>query len=270
MGFTKSVARTVLIAGLLGVGLANAPTSARAQTVEDVRIDIHPLGSQNAIVTSVQGHTAWIKMPYRTKLGATAEFACFSDGEYPLATGKVAWITPVSPWEAFVVDVTATKTKFPINDYDDLWATGSFKAKQTNGPRPFDQVFAGDVTRGFYCRVPAPDHNADRDAVEPVHAYLAALRERKNGTAGDIVKAVEAAFVDPNGANDDTNMDEDGINYGLMYDNLRHFRRLKDMDNITNKLMTLLVSEAQTHTMVGTVPGDSLRPSRTPTVPQGQ
>jgi hypothetical protein len=237
---------SALLAGVLGYALPGTILSAAAQNVRDARVDLYPPGTQVGIVTAVNGKTAWVRLPHAAQVGSKVEFSAFSDSADMLAAGQVKWISPVAPYEAYVTDIEARKTRHNLNDYEDTLALGAlFKIETARGAVPFSEPYAGPLASGFFARVPVFRAAEDMDGVEPVRAYIGALRNQKNKTATAIAVAAERALVaDPQAFETDVTAEE-AVNFTMLEDNLRHFRRISISDPVTQHVFARLIAIAR-------------------------
>lgn len=232
-----------LLAGALACALPGTILSAAAQNVRDARIDLYSLGTQVGIVTAVNGKTAWVRLPHEAQVGSKIEFSIFSDSADMLAAGQVKWVSPVAPYEAYVTDIAAKKTRHNLNDYDDMLAIGALlKTETARGAVPFSEAYAGPLASGFFARVPVLRTEEDADGVEPVRAYIGALRDQKNKTATAIAVAAERALVaDPQAFEADVPAGE-AVNFTMLEDNLRRFRRMSLSDPVTQHVLARLIA----------------------------
>lgn len=246
-------------ASVVAVGLLSSPM--QAQTVRNLRIDIHPVGNQVGMVTKVMGNTAWVKLPSRVAETATIEFMPFSDGSDVLARGRVQWVSPVAPYEAFVTNIEATTTSHPLNEIDDAFAIArSARARRNYGSRPESDSFGSYLSAGFYARTKPEPPRDNADTIEPVRAYIASLRTRGNRVAGAISAAAAAALTkDPLSKE---SAEELPVNFSALADNLRRFKRLRIEDPITERVLQRLFDYIEYHgTISEAVPSDFLRPA---------
>jgi hypothetical protein len=244
---------------VLAAGISALP--AGAQTVRNLRINLHEVRNQVGIVTQVAGRTAWIKVPNRLAPGAVVEFTPFSNGADVLARGRVQWVSPVAPYEAYVTDVQATKTSHRLNEIDDVFSIAAISsARRDYGPTPDSDPFAVYLSAGFFARTPIEPPRENAAAVEPVRAHIAALRARNNRVALSIAGAAERALTrDPLIKEEG---EEDPVNFSALADNLRRFRRLRIEDPITERLLKRLYDFIEHHGAVSeAVPTDFLRPA---------
>src|SRR5262245_59999876 len=107
-----------------------------AQTVRNLRVDLYHVKGQTGLVTHVVGNTAWARFTKRVAEGATVEFMIYSDSGDTMAVGKVQWVTPVAPFEAYVTGIEATTTSHELNEIDDVWSI----AYVTNAHRDYGPV----------------------------------------------------------------------------------------------------------------------------------
>lgn len=241
-----------------------AVTAARptgAQTVRNLRLNVHPTGSQVGIVTQVAGKTAWIRLPARTMPGVTVDFMAFSDGGDTLARGRVQWVSPIAPYEAYVVEVEPIVTSHAMNDIDDLASVALiFRLHRRQGARPETDGFASPLSAGFFARVSVEPEREEAGVVEPVRAYIAALRAQKDPIADAIAAAAERALgKDPLSRDEE---DDLAVNFAALADNLKRFRRLKIEHPITNRLLRRLYDHIDYHGAISEpVPTDFLRPA---------
>lgn len=249
---------------LLASGLM-APAHAQG-SVGDVRVALHPPGTQVGVVTSTREDSAWIRLPHMTRVGVAVAFSTFSDSGDALARGQIQWVAPTAPYEAYVTGIKPVSTRHPLNPYDDLFAAGSLTGETVpHSTVPHSDGRGVSLATGFFVRAPLEPEPTDVDAEEPVRANLKALRSLKNKTAKDIVASAERALVaDPLNAGADA-MAEDAVNYAVLVDNLRRFRRMKIVDPITDRLLRRLFRLAEEHThSSGSLPDDFLRPPAAP------
>lgn len=245
---------------LMGSALFGAQSSG-AQTVRDVRIDLHPVKYQVGIVTKVAANTAWVKLPQRVVEGGKIEFMPFSDGSDVLATGVVKWVTPLAPYEAYITDVKAVSTAHRLGDLEDRFSIAVLgNVKREYGPRPDSDGFGSYLAAGFYARALPEPPRETVEAVEPVRAHIAALRSRGTATAAAIATAAERALVkDPLFSKEDTELP---VNFSILSDNLRRFKLLRIEDPITDRLLQRLLRLVhEVGVLSEAVPTDFLRPA---------
>ena len=235
--------------GVLCLGLGSLGTPGQAQEVVDQGLELHQLGSQVGVISKMVGRNVWVTLPHHTTKGAIVEFMAFSDGSHTLATGKVAFVTPTAPFEAYVTDLKATVTKRePF-----LLLRGLVPAKKIHGPSPVSDGFAISLAVGIYARTPVAPTPEDTDGIEPVQAHITALRALRNPTATAIAEATSVA-VHP-----------ESVDYQVLTDRLKKFRRLDIQNPFTAKLLKRLWSIAEDSDSKSTVVSPSfLRPPTDP------
>lgn len=252
---------------------------ARAQDVGDVRVDLHPPNVQVGIVSRATGSTAWVRASRPVALASSVVFAAFADGSDPLAKGRVAWVTPIAPYDCYVTQIAPVKTKHAVNAYDSAFATESIAhEKKRVGARAIEDGYGVELAKGFYARFAPIKSQAASSAVagEPVRLLMGALKQRKNKIAQAMAEAVSRAL--PATAADPLS---DEVNYGTLATNLRRFRRMIIEDPITDYLFTRLLDQASAQPVLLNVPADILRPpdannggypesARVPTTPPHQ
>lgn len=243
---------------ITGAALCGALPSG-AQSLRDVRIDLHPVKYQVGIVTKVAANTAWVKLPQRVVEGGKIEFTPFSDGGDVLAVGTVRWVSPIAPYEAYVTEVRAVSTPHRIGDLEDRFSIGTISnIKKEYGPRSDSSALGSYLAAGFFARALPEPPRENVAAMEPVRAHIAALRARQTATATAIATAAERALVkDPLLPAEET---EDPVNFSMLSDNLRRFKRVRIEDPITDRLLQRLFRLVHDYgTISEAVPTDFLR-----------
>jgi hypothetical protein len=261
------------------LGLIAAPICALAQQeIMDDSIDLAKIGYQTGIVTEVSGHEVWARFPLPVKIGQRVEFLFFSDGTRPVAQGKVEWVSPLKPYDCLILDVKSITNSYPMNDNDDLWAIDEFFNKTVKTPeRGVKYGVTGYLALNMPARTEAPGlKGSAQDAVEPVHAWIAALRKRSNKTATEIADAAERSLVTEAEDQPEPVAVENGersalpplvyvpgpgneyVNYSVLALNLRRFKSLSDMDTVTRRIYLRLIETIQYHSPGTHLPTDIL------------
>ncbi len=237
--------KSLLLVGALGAcAVLGSALPSAAQNLRDYRVDLYPMGQQVGIVTSFSGTSAWVRLPSPVRLGATVEFMNFSDSSDTLATGQVRWVAPVAPYEAYITLIKPKATRHPRTDFDDDWIIGPLTRYEiTLETIPSSDPFGAYLATGTYVRASVLPVSADREGIEPVRAYIRALRDLKTKTATDMAVAAESALVaDPFLPDVPA---EYAVNYTQLSANLRAFRRLDLGDSIAAHILKRLEVIAQ-------------------------
>ncbi len=230
---------TWLLAGALWCRLAAMALPAGAQSLRDVRVDPYPPGTQVGILTDISGRTAWIRFPDPLPTNARVDISAYSEGADVLAMGRVRWVSPVAPYDAYVVDIRTVTTSHDINPDEDLFVIGPlFKAKKSFGEIPVTEPYGVPIATGFFARTAVARPPAA--VVEPVRTLIGALRAQRSPAANAIADAAQRALgPDPLAADTDIPAEE-AVNYTQLADNLRRFHRLQIADPITKHILDRL------------------------------
>lgn len=240
----------------IAVGIGSVANGASAQ--RDVRINLHPIKSQVGIVTRMAGKAAWIRLPQPVPEGTKVEFLPYSDGGDVLAVGKVSWVATAAPYEAYVTEIKATKTRHELNDYDSLFSTEAlFKETRIYGPRPTSDQYSVDLGAGFFARTPILSPPSAHQDSEPVTANIRALRALKTRTALSIADAAARALKE--------DASDEPPDYALLRERLQPFHRLTISDPITEHLLQRLLDLCDKNEEVVSIPVNILRPPMAPT-----
>jgi len=267
------------------LGLTAVPVCAHAQQdISDDTIGLSKIGSQSGVVTEVSGHDAWVRFPHAVKVGEKVDFTFYGEGTKPLAQGKIDWVSPVKPYDCLIVGIKAVENHFLVNDNDDQWGVAVlFNKVQKVGEHDSKDAYGCPIAINMHVRaneLNLPAMNAD--GVEPVHAFIAALRARKNKTAAEIADAAERAIVDESADQAEPEPTPEAaehakptalptlsvipgpsnelVNYSVLAANLQRFKTLQGVDTVTAHIYHRLAIMARDHVPGAHLPVDLLNP----------